>query len=159
VLNIRFVWALSPQKNLPFQFNGKVKVSLNDYFEVPGFNTPPFRVVLKKISTENMPPPYLCIPETDINNKDTETATLSFSPHLSMHHGRGVKRTDINNFDEETFIMCKSQLSEQDYSVFFFYISPDGKDERFFRCTVTHINTTKKEVEIDLFLKWPIYNK
>lgn len=106
-----------------------------------------------------MPPPYHCIPETDLNNKDIETATLSFSPSLSMHHGRRVKQTDINEINEETFIMCKSTLPEQDNSIFFFYISPDGKDERFFRCTVSHINTTQQEVEVDLFLKWPFYKK
>lgn len=159
VLNIHFVWSLNSQNALPFKFNGKARLSLNDYYEIPGFNTPPFRIVLKNISTENMPPPYLCTPETELNNQNTETVTLSFTPHLSMHHGRRVKQTDLNNIDEETYIMCKSQLPEQDSSVFFFYISPDGTDERFFRCTVSHINTTKKEVEIDLFLKWPVYEK
>jgi hypothetical protein len=126
-LNIRFIMSQTATEKSPFRFIGKAKIAINDYYEIPGFKTPPFRIELKKISIETIPSRYECIPESDLNNEKAETATLCFAPHLSMHHGRRIKKIYKNNIDEETYIMCKSQLPEQDASVFFFYISPEGK--------------------------------
>ncbi|MCD6366814.1 MAG: hypothetical protein J7L46_04660 [Bacteroidales bacterium] len=153
VLSLRFYRSTKNLKS--WRFDKKITLNVGDYFDVKTENDYPLRIELKKISKEQMPPPYICIPESKDNEIKTETATVMFSPAF-IYPGRCVKKVENNHSGsfEETFIMPKYQTPEEDLSVFFFNVTNSTNGARFFRCHIEHINPNKQQVELDVYYLW-----
>lgn len=144
---------LKPKEQSPINWKLHEKVILprGNYYDVfDKEDNKILRITLKGISEEDMPPPY----EYPKNHRPepyrTEAATLSFDPFF-VFPGSYVKKVETSPFsDESHFALAKNTYSEESNSVFFFRTDTTGYAQ-FFRCFVSHINSSKQEVELDIY--------
>jgi hypothetical protein len=154
ILSLRFYRS---SKNLKsWIFDQKITLTIGEYFDIKTERDHPLRIELRKISKEQIPPPYICIPNSKENDIKTETATVIFSPSF-VYPGRCVKKIENQSGTfKETFVMPKYQIpqTEEDSSVFFFNVTNSINGARFFRCYVEHINPNKQQVEFEVYYLW-----
>jgi hypothetical protein len=139
---------------LPWKYHKIITLSIGAYHDVFTKNGDKFfRITLKDISQQDMPPPYESCPAPD--EIKTEVATVGFDPGFFIFHGSRVKKVATSHFsNEDCFYMCKNEAQEPAYSVFFFHTEHVADGEQFFRCFVDHINPVKKEVDLNIFFIW-----
>jgi len=112
-----------------------------------------FRITLKEISQQEMPSAYVFNPEPV--KSITEVATIGFDPGFFINHGACVRKIILPHVpNEECFYMCKDAFYEEKHSVYFYKTVNVSDGGHFFRCFVDHINPSKKEVELNIFLIW-----
>ena len=143
---------------LPWIFHEKVTLTVGEYQEIKTNSNLLIKISCKEIRKEKMPPPCMCIPQSDtlksFYDVDTEVAIISIIPQF-VCPGPAVKRLEVSpTSNEESFAMGQWQDSGEYSSLFFFNIENSQKGPRFFRCFVNHINPNKQQVELSVFYLW-----
>lgn len=135
----------------PWKFHEKKILPIGEKYDLLDANgNKVVRIILKEISIQMMPEPYTNLLKSTQKQIETEAATLAFDQLLSVFPGQAVKVIPPPKpYTESIFALAKNNHQEDIHSVFFF--STLGQ-EQFFRCFVDHINPTKQEVEIDVYL-------
>jgi len=141
----------SSQNLQPWILHEKKRLLIGEYHDVfDKEDNKIARITLKKISNQLMPEPYINLTKTTQKQIEAETATLCFDEVLSVYPGQCVKHIPASSpYTENLFALSKNSTDEDMHSVFFYHTY--GKGLYFFRCFVDHINSTKQEVEIDVY--------
>ncbi len=142
----------SYQKNDFYKIHKTLTLAINEYQEIqlkPGHT---FKIELKEIKKDIISYPYLVVNGKN-ENKEKDVAVINFDRMYPLSPGNCVKQIDENEINEGmTFSMPKyTSFNEEDVSVFSFAITNTYDDMNFFRCLVKHINSVKKEVELDVY--------
>lgn len=134
----------------PWKYRDKKTLTVGEKYDVFDDDGNRFtRITLKEISKQLMPEPYIRVGNSPQKHIETETATFTFDPMGFMCPGQGIKSLPISEpYSESIFVLGKNMYSEEANSVFFF--STQGH-ELFFRCFVDHINSSKQEVDLDVY--------
>lgn len=105
-LFITHVWRTyvygSSQNLKHWKFYETITLTIGEYYEIKKGNDLILKITLIDISKEKMPPPYVCIPQSESHNIDTEAAILSFYPPF-VYPGRCVK-----NIENSTLLSGKN---------------------------------------------------
>lgn len=138
----------------PWKLHEKVTLGLGDYYDVMTKNGEKFfRISLKEISQQTMPSAYVFNPQPV--ETITEVATIGFDPGFFINHGSCVKQITLGHIqNEDCFYMSKDSFHEEKSSVYFFKTESVTDGGHFFRCFVDHINPSKNEIELNVFLIW-----
>jgi hypothetical protein len=129
-------------------------LGIGEYYEIKEDWFAPLKITLKEISRQSLPSPYESISEPDSCGVVTDAAIIEVRPGFTVYPGRCVKRLYDHDLIDDAFVMRSHHQSiegEGDSSIFYFLTENDIDGEAFFRCFVHHINTSKQEVELDIY--------
>jgi hypothetical protein len=134
-----------------WKFHKIITLDVGDYYELKNGEKSFLKITVNKVSKEKVPPFYFYHPESEANDVECDTATLTFYPSF-IYAGRCVKKIENpSSISEESFILPnKTHGNEEDHSVYFFNVTNSRKGERFFRCHIEHINLISNHVKLIL---------
>lgn len=136
----------------PWKLHDKITIAVGGYYDILDKDKNKIlRITLKKISEQQMPPPYEWPSGQPPLDFKSETATFSFDPQF-VYHGSCVKKIDSDPLsDERLLAMGKINYEEVNCSAYFFRTQYATEKEIFFRCFVDHVNPAKQEVELNIY--------